>query len=302
MPREVLLIDDSKAIHALVRARLTEEPLTLLSAYSGREGLAAARKFTPSLILLDADLPDIDGLEVCRELKADAATANIPVIFLAGAVSPDDRIYGPEVGAADFINKPFNPAELRARVRGALRTRNLMTLVEDGMQIDPVTGLWNRAYFNDRFSQALSMARRHGHPLACVLADIDHFTSINEAYGRGFGDEVLRRTGALLDDVTRAEDLVCRFGPDEFIILCPCTNTAGAETIVARCRHQIGKMDLVCRQKHVPITCSFAVAEDDGRKLSMLETAQRSLNSAKSGVPNRQIAAINGSLAESTQI
>jgi len=302
MPREVLLIDDSKAIHALVRARLTEEPLTLLSAYTGREGLAAARKFTPDLILLDVDLPDIDGLKVCRELKADPATASVPVIFLAGAVSPDDRIYGPEAGAADFITKPFNPAELRARVRGALRTRNLLTLLEDGMQIDPVTGLWNRAYFDDRFCRELSLARRHGHPLACVLADIDHFTSINETYGRGFGDEVLRRTGALLDDVTRAEDLVCRFGPDELIILCPCTNTAGAETIVARCRHAITKLDLVCRQRPVPITCSFGVAEDDGRKLSIIETAERALHSAKPAGPNRQAPANNGSLAESLQI
>ena len=282
MPREILLIDDSKAIHALVRARLTEEPLTLLSAYTGREGLAAARKFTPDLILLDVDLPDIGGLEVCRELKADAATVNVPVILLTGAVSPDDRIYAPEVGAADFINKPFNPAELRARVRGALRMRNLLTLLEEGMQTDPVTGLWNRAYFEDRLCRELSLARRHGRPLACVLADIDHFTSINETFGRGFGDEILRRIGALLDDVTRTEDLVCRFGPDEFSILCPSTNIAGAETIMARCRHHIGKMDFVCRQKQVPITCSFGVAEDDGRKLSMVQAAERALDLAKS--------------------
>jgi diguanylate cyclase (GGDEF)-like protein len=255
----------------------------------------------PDLILLDVDLPDVHGLEVCRELKADPATANVPVIFLTGSVSPDDRIYGPEVGAADFINKPFNPAELRARVRGALRTRNLLIRLEDSMQIDPVTGLWNRAYFDDRFCKELSLARRHGHPLACVLADIDHFTSINETFGRGFGDEVLRRTGALLDDATRTEDLVCRFGPDELIVLCPCTNTAGAETIVARCRRAIGKMELVCQQKPVSITCSFGVAEDDGRKLSIIETAERALQSAKSAGPDRQVAANGGSLTTSLQ-
>jgi diguanylate cyclase (GGDEF)-like protein len=281
---------------------LTEEPATVLSAYSGQEGLAAARKFTPDLILLDVDLPDIHGLELCRELKADAATANIPVIFLAGAVSPDDRIYGPEVGAADFISKPFNPAELRARIRGALRTRNLLELIQDGMQTDPVTGLWNRAYFDDRFCQELSLARRHGHPLACVLADIDHFTSINETFGRSFGDEVLRRTGAVLDDATRTEDVVCRFGPDELIVLCPSTHAAGAEAIVARLRQDISKMDLICRQKHVPITCSFGVAEDDGRKLSIIETAERALDSARSAAPDRQVAPNDASLAETMQI
>jgi len=302
MPREILLIDDSKAIHALVRARLTEEPVTLLSAYTGQEGLAAARRCTPDLILLDVDLPDIHGLEVCRELKTDAATANVPVIFLAGAVSPDDRIYSSEAGAADYISKPFNPAELRARVRSALRNRNLLTLLEHGLQTDPVTGLWNRAHFDDRFCQELSRARRHGHPLACVLADIDHFTSINETFGRAFGDEVLRRTATVLDDATRTEDVVCRFGPDEIIILCPCTNLAGAETIAARCRRDINKMDLVCRQQQVPITCSFGVAEDDGRKLSIIETAQRALQSAKPAVPGPQGAANDASLAESLQI
>lgn len=282
MPRDILLIEDSKAIHALVRARLTDEPVTLLSAYSGKEGLAAARKFAPELILLDVDLPDVDGLEVCRQLKADAATATIPVIFLANAVSPDDRIYGPEIGAVDFIGKPFNPAELRARVRIALKTRNLLALLEDARQIDLVTGLWNRAYFDDRFCQELSLARRKGHPLACVLVEIDQFSSLNETYGRDFGDQVLRRTGTLLNDTTRTEDVVCRFGPDKFIILCPCTNAAGAEAIVTRCRRELGKMEFLCRQQRVPITCTFGVAEDDGRKPSIIETAEQALRSPQS--------------------
>ncbi len=138
--------------------------------------------------------------------------------------------------------------------------------------------------------------------MACVLADVDHFTSINETYGRAFGDEVLRRTGAALDDATRTEDVVCRFGPDEMIVLCPSTHAAGAEAIVTRLRHDISRMDLVCRQTHVPITCSFGVAEDDGRKLSIIETAERALDSARSAGPDGQVPANDASLAESAQI
>jgi DNA-binding response OmpR family regulator len=120
MPREILLIDDSRAIHDLVRSRLVDEPIAIVSAYTGEDGVLAARAITPELILLDVDLPDASGLEICARLKADPATAGIPVIFLTAAVSPDDRIYGEQTQAADFISKPLNAAELRARVRRAL--------------------------------------------------------------------------------------------------------------------------------------------------------------------------------------
>jgi|HubBroStandDraft_1064217.scaffolds.fasta_scaffold403177_2 DNA-binding response OmpR family regulator len=122
MAQTILLIDDSRAIHALIAARLKDEPLTLFSAFTGAEGLAAARKFCPDLILLDTDLPDTPGIEICRQLKADEKTHDTPVIFLTAAVSADDRVYDPALGAADFISKPLNPAELKARIRAALRT------------------------------------------------------------------------------------------------------------------------------------------------------------------------------------
>jgi DNA-binding response OmpR family regulator len=120
MPREILLIDDSRAIHDLVRSRLMEEPFAIVSAYTGEDGLIAAKEITPDLILLDADLPDASGMEICAKLKADPATAGIPVIILTAAVSPDDRIYDEHTQAADFISKPLNAAELRARIRRAL--------------------------------------------------------------------------------------------------------------------------------------------------------------------------------------
>jgi len=122
MPREVLLIDDSRAIHDLVRSRMAAEPFAIASAFTGEDGLIAAKEITPDLILLDVDLPDASGLEICARLKADPATAGIPVIFLTAAVSPDDRIYDEQTQAADYISKPLNAAELRARIRRALST------------------------------------------------------------------------------------------------------------------------------------------------------------------------------------
>jgi diguanylate cyclase (GGDEF)-like protein len=291
MAYDILLIDESQAIHALVRSRLADEPVNLLSAYSGREGLAAAHQYCPALILLDTDLPDIEGLEVCRQLKTEAATSAIPIIFMAGRISPDDRIYSPEVGAADFITTPFNPAELRARVRAALRSRQMFDLLEGRSQIDLVTGLWNRAYFEDRLCQELSLARRHGQPLTSIMVDIDHFTSINESFGRTFGDEVIREVAAVLSSGTRLEDIVCRFGPDEFIILCPCTPAAEAQTVATRCRQSISEMRLQFQKSRVPITCSFGAAEHEGGKSSMIDAAEKALRQAQQAGGDRIFAA-----------
>src|SRR4051812_28647070 len=124
--QRVLIIDDSDSIHALVRARLKDEPVELLNAADGTAGLELARAKMPDLILLDVDMPDPDGFEVCRRLKADAATRDIPVIFLTGASSTEQKLKGLELGAIDYIIKPFDPAELRARVKTSLRTKQLL--------------------------------------------------------------------------------------------------------------------------------------------------------------------------------
>jgi two-component system cell cycle response regulator len=277
MPQAILLIDDSRAIHALVASRLKDERITLLSAYTAAEGLAAARKFAPDLILLDTDLPDAPGVEICRQLKADEQMQGTPVIFLTAAISPDDRVYDPSLGAADFISKPLNPAELKARVRAALRTRELLEQLETGAKIDVESGLWNRAYFDQRFCQELSLSRRAGRPLACILAEIDHFASFSEAHG----EEILHLVGAALSDSTRLEDEVCRFGRDQFIVLCPCTDLAGAQSLADRCREAVDSLIFKCDGQVIPITCSFGLAEDDGRKMSIIQSAETSLQCAK---------------------
>src|SRR3954465_5798510 len=127
--QRVLIIDDSDSIHALVRARLKDEPVELLNAADGTAGLELARAKMPDLILLDVDMPDPDGFEVCRRLKADAETRDVPVIFLTGASSTERKRQGLELGAVDYITKPFDPAELRARVRASLRTKHLLDVI-----------------------------------------------------------------------------------------------------------------------------------------------------------------------------
>ena len=129
MPNTILVIDDSTDVHSLVKVRLGKEDLVIHCVSDGASGLTAARQLRPDVILLDVDMPVLDGFGVCVELKSDSATRDIPVIFLTGAASTDDKIRGLELGAVDYVTKPFDPAELRARVRASLRTQCLVELL-----------------------------------------------------------------------------------------------------------------------------------------------------------------------------
>src|SRR5258708_5089834 len=121
VPDTILIIDDSPDIHVLVKARLRHEQVVVHSAHDGVSGLVAAREIKPNVIFLDIEMPGLAGFAVCANLKADPATLEIPIIFLTSAASTQDKIRGLELGAADYVTKPFDPAELRARVRTALR-------------------------------------------------------------------------------------------------------------------------------------------------------------------------------------
>src|SRR6185437_4742907 len=130
MKQRVLIIDDSRNIHALIKSRLGGEDLELQSCFSAEQGLAAAGEVLPDLILLDLEMPEVDGFGICRRLKSQVSTMSIPVVFLTGVGAAQERLRGLEAGAVDFVSKPFDPAELRARVRAALRTKYLLDLLQ----------------------------------------------------------------------------------------------------------------------------------------------------------------------------
>ena len=161
-PNRVLVIDDSEFIHKLVRVRLRKEGLEVRAEYSGREGLERSLEDVPDLILLDVDLPDMDGFEVCRRLKEHQTTRHIPVIFLTGNVTTEAKVRGLDLGAVDYVTKPFDDVELRARVRAALRTKRLQDILEQQSYLDALTGLWNRAYLNHRVEAELKVSSRYG--------------------------------------------------------------------------------------------------------------------------------------------
>ena len=289
-PQRVLVIDDSEMIHKLVRARLADEPVEIHCATDADTGIALATRIDPDLILLDVEMPGCDGFEACRRLKQDAVLSCIPVVFLTGMSTPAQKVQGLELGAVDYVTKPFDPAELRARVRAALRTKYLMDLLAKRAMIDGLTGLWNRACFEQRLAAELSLSRRAGHPLACAMMDLDHFKQLNDQHGHPFGDEVLRGVAQVLLDAARAEDVVCRYGGEEFVILVPNADADRAFAMGQRVCDAVARRLFISRRTPVEVTCSIGVADNlENRGARMVELADKALYLAKQRGRNRAV-------------
>lgn len=290
MSRKLVIIDDSAPMHALIRARLIGEELEIHSASDGRSGLEMVRALQPDLVLLDVDMPDLNGFDVCRQLKSDTVTLHIPVVFLTGASTGEDKIRGLELGAVDYITKPFDPAELRARVRSALRLKYLMDLLARKAQIDGLTGLWNRRHFDEVIQEQMSLSARHRLPLSCVLLDVDHFKAINDRFGHPFGDEVLKAIAGAINDTVRLEDTVCRYGGEEFAIILPNTALVGAILLAERVRSSIASRQVLHKTGSVNVSASFGVAEyQPGLPVAFIEAADRALYQAKKDGRNRVV-------------
>jgi diguanylate cyclase (GGDEF)-like protein len=256
----VLAIDDSSHIHALLAARLSSEQVTLRRAMSAREGLQLAFASPPDLILLDLDLPDTSGFVVCRELKADVRTSNIPVLFLTGSEDSALKAAAFDLGAVDYITKPFEPTELKARVRAALRTKRYQDLLATRSQLDALTGLWNRGHFDKRLEEELKAASRHSHPLCVALVDIDHFKRVNDTYGHPFGDQVLQTFASLMVKTLRSSDVACRYGGEEFALILRETPPDQGMTVAERLREAIARNVLSARGEEVRVTVSIGLA------------------------------------------
>ncbi|MAY73604.1 MAG: diguanylate cyclase response regulator [Phycisphaerae bacterium] len=286
----VLVIDDSIDVHRLLLARLRSETLKLVCVASGPAGLKAVDELGPSVILLDLDMPLMDGFEVLRELKDDPSKRDIPVIVLSGLNSPQDKVTAFDLGAHDYVTKPFDVAELRVRVRAALRLSRLLAMLGQRAQVDGLTGLWNRGYFDSRWAEEVSTASRHDRPLSLAMLDIDHFKAINDTFGHPAGDAVLEGFSEMLGQQRRASDIACRYGGEEVALIMPDTTPADALVLANRVR---AKLEETVWKRHPErrVTVSIGIAgADHGVELGAadwLQQADEQLYKAKQNGRNR---------------
>ena len=286
----ILSIDDSELMHRLLRARLQLEQVEMYCSTSGEEGLQMALDLKPDVILLDIELEGIDGFEVLQRLKEDARTRDIAVIFISASTETMDRVRCLDLGAIDFISKPFDMAELKARLRSAIRVQQLLRMLSQRAQLDGLTALWNRAFFDQRLAAEVAQARRLGHPLSLILTDIDHFKSVNDRFGHPFGDEVLAYFATILSS-RRTTDIACRYGGEEFAIILPGVAASGAFEVAEEMRKGF-EAHTWRRHPDLVLTASFGIADltmidPAGTPQDLLARADLALYGAKRSGRNR---------------
>lgn len=298
MIQTVLAIDDQPEVHQLLELRLRPEALRLHHALTAEEGLDKALKLQPDLILLDIDMPEISGFDVCQRLKSDPGTMLVPIIFLTGTVDVETKVRCFDLGAMDYVVKPFQPEELRARVRAALRTKRYQDLLAVRTQLDALTGIWNRSYFDRRMFEEVAAVRRYKRKLCLTMIDLDHFKTCNDRYGHPFGDQVLQAAGDALSSTLRTTDAACRYGGEEFAVILSETGLEGGMIAAERLQRQLAALEFFPRGEQVLVTASLGVASTeqftDLSKLtvgSLIDAADRALYAAKKAGRNRTVAA-----------
>jgi diguanylate cyclase (GGDEF)-like protein len=246
LPRKpVVLIVDDTPTNIQVLAEALRADYRVKVAGSGKMALEIIRQGLPDLILLDVMMPDMDGYEVCRSLKNDPLTQNIPVIFVTARTDTEDEAFGLQLGAVDYIAKPFRLPIVLARVRNHVDLKLKTDLLESHALLDGLTSIPNRRRFDQSLETEWKRAQRSGLPLSVIMFDIDHFKAYNDCLGHRAGDDCLTKVAALLaDSVERPGDLVARYGGEEFVALLPETDKVGVMRIAERCRAHVAAQQI----------------------------------------------------------
>ena len=227
----LLIVDDDKH-NRLLLTELFEGEYKIIQAKNGLQALERARAHAPDLILLDVLMPEMDGMAVIRALKRDDATRHIPVIFITALDSAADEELGLDLGAVDYIAKPFHPPIARVRVRNHLQIVHQRRLLEQIAALDGLTGIPNRRRFDEALAQEWSRCQRSGLPLSLIVADVDQFKQYNDTLGHAAGDRVLQEVAtALRQAARRPGDLAARYGGEEFVLLLPETDAPQAQLL-----------------------------------------------------------------------
>ena len=231
-PQKVLIADDDP-INRQVLAELLKPDYTVLLAKNGEQALERAARFAPDLLLLDVMMPDMNGFDVLRRLRADPATAQLAVIFVSGLDRPEDEANGLKLGAADYIAKPFNATVVMARVALHLQMVRQRRMLERLANVDGLTELANRRRFDEVYGQEWARAQRSGTPLSIALLDIDAFKQFNDHYGHPAGDRALRAVARVARAAMRRPAvLAARYGGEELVLLLPETGAEEARGVV----------------------------------------------------------------------
>jgi two-component system, cell cycle response regulator len=309
---KMLIADDDPVWRRMIEAMVKQwgdEPVVVADGDQAWSALQGDDR--PSMAILDWLMPGLDGLEICRRLRETAASPYVYVLLLTAKDSKTDLVQAFEAGADDFIKKPFDPEELRARLRAATRMLDLQAALlkaQDDLRIlatrDGLTGLFNRRAILDMLERELARTQREGSCLAVFVADVDHFKVVNDTYGHGAGDAVLRQVSERMLASVRAYDSVGRYGGEELLLVLPHCEEAEALRTAERTRASIEAAPCRDGEQEIPVRVSIGISTSrtlgvfDAKAL--IHAADAALYRAKNGGRNRCEAATPADLTRAT--
>ena len=300
----VLIAEDDAPSCRILQSLLTKWGYTVTAAADGDEAWRILEETRQeSLVILDWMMPGIEGPEIVRRLRAREESDQHYIIIMTSSSSEDAAALALDAGADDFISKPFNSNELRARVAVGNRVILLHQALMDKLHkleaaseiisrlagTDALTGLHNRRSFSEHFTMAASAARRNGYPLSLISIDLDHFKCVNDTLGHNVGDLLLTEFSSLIAGMLRAEDMAARWGGEEFIILLSHSDENAAAALAERIRSSFERTPNSAAP--LPLTASFGVAESRAgeEEKELIKRADLALYRAKNEGRNRVV-------------
>jgi diguanylate cyclase (GGDEF)-like protein len=287
--KAVVLIVDDVPTNVQALALLLKDEYDVKVATGGARALElASQDPVPDLILLDVQMPEINGYDVFKLLKEESSTAKIPIIFITGKDAAEDEEYGLELGAVDYIAKPIRPSIVKARVKTHITLKQQHDQLVRMATRDQLTGLYNRHFLSDILEKKVSESKRHNKVLSVVIVDIDHFKNVNDTFGHLMGDIILKAVAKIMESSARKEDVAARFGGEEFIIVLDNCTADDALVKAEKLRSEIEAL----HPEGILVTASFGVAQlqpDMQRYEDLLKNADTALYIAKEEGRNRVV-------------
>jgi diguanylate cyclase (GGDEF)-like protein len=291
-PLGVLIVEDSSEIRDMVLLLVDSMGYRTYTAATGKEALVQLRTHVPDLVLLDLMMPEMDGFEFCQAVQSDPTLPKPHIIITSARDALEDRVRGLELGAADYLIKPFSLTELKARIKAGERIVRYQKMLEDQQALleqlareDKLTGLYNRRYFEERAHEEFLRARRYSRPLVLLLGDLDHFKKVNDRYGHAHGDLVLKKVSETLSLHCRSSDVVARYGGEEFTVLLPETVPGDARKVAERLCAAVRALSFSPPLESLEVTISFglsSLAEGGAHTLhDLIDQADKALYTAK---------------------
>ncbi len=293
----VLVAEDDAVSRHLLATFLTKWGYRVVVATDGSEAWEKLqREDAPKLAILDWMMPGMDGLALCQKIRQRSQDKYIYVLLLTAKGQKEDLVSALDAGADDYLTKPFDPQELRARVRAGWRIIELhqeLIAAREQLRVeathDALTGLWNRAAILEILHRELARAERQENTLAVIMVDLDHFKNVNDTYGHLAGDAVLREAARRMRASTRIYDEIGRYGGEEFVAVAPGCDVSSALNLAERIRATIGEDTIDTFDAPIPVTASLGVAMNgEGRDAgSLIRAADAALYKAKNTGRNR---------------